>query len=216
MKRLFLLILLVFIIIPLTCIWLRPTLSDIDFLTLDLTIFAISLALMTFVAPIMMKFRDMLLDVDAAVLKKDMGVIEFCKSTIENYKKLDAAYPRDENKELIQKAEARLSEYTEKVKQPFPLSDTIQNYYKATKNIIVWCLIAIIIHIVVNEVLFTSEMFSHLVKEDMACMTASWDLPSIKVIISSYIKLASLTLQLFFLYRTSEEFITTVVNFKAM
>ncbi len=58
MKRLLLLIVIIFVILPFTCWLLRPTLMDIDFLTLDLTVFAISLALMTFSAPIMMRFRE--------------------------------------------------------------------------------------------------------------------------------------------------------------
>ena len=216
MKKFILLILLLIVILPLTCWCLQPTLSDIDFLTLDLTVFAISLALMTFSAPIMMKFRDMLLDMDAAVLKKDMGIIEFCESTIENYKKIDALDPRDEYKQLIKTAEERLFEYSEKIKSPFPLSDRIQKYYKGSKNIILWCLIAIVAHVVVNEVLFTSVPFVQFVKDNLSCTTLGWEVTSIKTIISSYIKLASLTLQLYFLFRTSEEAITAVVNFKAM
>ena len=216
MKRLLLLIVIIFVILPFTCWLLRPTLTDIDFLTLDLTVFAISLALMTFSAPIMMRFRDMLLDMDAAVLKKDMGIIDFCKSTIENYEKIDALDPRDEYKQLIKTAKERLLEYTEKIKQPFPLSDRIQNYYKGSKNIIVWCMVAIVAHVVVNEVLFTSGPFVHFLKEYLSCITSGWDLASIKVVISSYIKLASLTLQFYFLFRTSDEAITAVVNFKAM
>ena len=61
-------------------------LTDIDFLTLDLTVFAILFALMTFAAPAMMRFRDQLIEMDAAEMKNDMSVIDFCKSTIENFK----------------------------------------------------------------------------------------------------------------------------------
>ncbi len=216
MKRILLLILLVIVIIPFTCWMLRPTLTDIDFLTLDLTVFSISLALMTFAAPTMMKFRDHLLEVDAVVLKKDLGIIDFCKSIIEYFKKLDADNPREEYKRVIKTAEERLSEYTAKVKHPFPLSDTIQSYYEGSKNIIICCVVAIVVHVLVNEVLFTSVPFAHFVKDHLSCMIAGWDFAGIKIVVSSYIKLTSLTLQLYFLYRTSEEAIATVLNFKMM
>ena len=215
MKRIVLLFLLIVVILPLVCIFLQPRLTDIDFLTLDLTVFSISLALMTFTAPSLMKYRDSLLKVDEAVLKKDQSIIDYCKMTIESYKKLDSLDPQDSYKDIIRKAEQRKSELSEKIKDPFQYSGTIIKYYKGTKDVLVWCMVAVVAHLLFNEILFTSDAFGCFVKNDLSCIIENWDLSTIKLIVSSYIKLASLTLQLYFLFRSSEDAISTIQMFKA-
>ena len=215
MKRFLILLLTIFAILPLVCFFLKPRLTDIDFLTLDLTVFSISLALMTFTAPSLMKFRDSLFKVDEAVLKKDLSIIDFCKTTIENFKKMDATTPQDSYKDIIRKAEERMAEYNDKIKDPFQFSDTITKYFKGTKDIVVWCLVAIVIHIVFDEVLLTSDAFSGFVKDNLSCMTIGWNLPVLKLIVSSYIKLVSLALQLYFLFMTSEDAISIILSFKS-
>lgn len=215
MKRIFLLFLLLVLILPLVCIFLQPRLTDIDFLTLDLTVFSISLALMIFTAPYMMKFKDPLLNVDLALLQKAQSQIDYCKMTIENFKRLDEQDPQDSYKEIIKKAEESQALLNEKINEPFTYSNSITNIYKGIKNIIVWCFIAVVAHIVFNELLFTSDAFCNFVRNDLSCITESWNLPMIQLIVSSYIKLASLTLQLYFLFRTSEDAISTIQMFKA-
>lgn len=215
MKRIFLLFLLLVVILPVVCIFLQPRLTDIDFLTLDLTVFSISLALMIFTAPYMMKFKDSLLNVDLALLQKAQSQIDYCKMTIENFKRLDEQDPQDSYKEIINKAEESQALLNEKIKEPFTYSNSITNIYKGIKDIIVWCFIAVVAHIVFNELLFTSDAFGNFVRNDLSYITESWNLPMIQLIVSSYIKLASLTLQLYFLFRTSEDAITTIQMFKA-
>lgn len=198
MKRIGLL-LLVLIILLVVCIWLQPTLSGVDFLTLDVTVFSIAVALMTFTAPTLMKFRDKLLDLDLTILKA-------------NKEKLELLRTLSETNEQVNKG---INTYSEKIKRPFQISDSITKYFEGTKNVMVWCLVAVFIHIVFNEILLTSNTFIQFVKEDMYCITGGWNLPVIKSIVTSYIKLGSLALQLFFLFRTSEDAISIIQIFKA-
>ena len=192
MNRFSLLILLLFVILPLGCVFLQPRLTNIDFLTLDLTVFSISLALMTFMVPSLMKFRDSLLEVDETALKKDMSIIEFCKTTIGNFKKLDASDPQDDYKKVVKEAEERLAEYSEKIS-----------------------LLAIVSHIIFNEILPTSDVFNNFVRDKISSMTCNWNLSELKLIVSSYIKLSSLTLQLYFLFMTSEDTMSIIKRFKS-
>ncbi len=215
MKRIGLFLLLILVIIPLVCIILRPRLTDVDFLTLDLTLFSISLGLMTFTAPMLMKFRDKLLDVDAALLKRDQGQIDLYTSLIDTVKTLDEQNPQDSNKETIKKLETLIKIRDEKRRDnPFPFSDSISLYFHGTQDVISWCLIAIVLHIFVNEILYTSDAFRNFVRDDLSCVTASWNLSVIKSIVSSYIKLGSLTLQLYFLFRVSEDAMSTIQSLK--
>lgn len=215
MNRFSLLILLLFVILPLGCFFLQPRLTNIDFLTLDLTVFSISLALMTFMVPSLMKFRDSLLEVDETALKKDLSIIEFCKTTIGNFKKLDASDPQDDYKKVVKEAEELLAEYNEKIKEPFKFSGIITNYFKGTKNVLVWCLLAIVSHIIFNEILPTSDVFINFVRDKISCMACNWNFSELKLIVSSYIKLSSLTLQLYFLFMTSEDTMSIIQRFKS-
>ena len=216
MKRIVLLLLIILVLLPIVCLFLNPKLTVVDFLTLDLTIFSISVLLVTFTAPYLMRFRDMLLDTDVALLKKDKAYLDFLQSHIDILKTLDAMSPQDQHKENIHLLEDGKNKYRESIKNPFPLSDTIQNYYKGTKNIMMWCLVAISLHILFNEILFTSDSFSSFVRNDLSCLSSYMNMSYLKLFLSSYIKLSSLTLQLFFLFRTSEDTISAITSFRSL
>lgn len=64
MKRIITIITVLFIILPVTCWFFRPSLSGLDFISVDCTIFGISLALITFLLPLMSSFRNKLMKFD--------------------------------------------------------------------------------------------------------------------------------------------------------
>lgn len=215
MRRKVLLLLALLVLLLAICVLLQPKLTDVDFLSLDLTIFSISLALMIFIAPILMNLRNKLLDFDMAMIKNDQSHMDFFKSQVESYKKLEALNPHSSYEELIQTAEEGVQTYSEKIKNPTLLSDMITKYFKRIKSILIWCVVAVLIHVLINEILFTSDTFIRFVKVGMYRITSGWNLSVIKLVVSSYVKLASLSLQFYFLLIICEDTIATILKIKS-
>lgn len=201
------------VILPLSCFFLMPSLSGIDFMSLDVTIFSITLALITFFAPTLLKLKMKVLEVDKLLIKNK----ELKASLIDNQAELLKKVSNEGDKD-VEETIAETHRSSEKLREQAVMhkyiSDDINNTFSGYHDYMKLCLFAIVMEIVVNEFLFTSSVFSEFVKDDLSCVSCHLQLGEWKIIISSYIKLASLSLQLIFLSFVSNDMIYLMKNLK--
>lgn len=211
--RLFKILFLLVVILPLGCYLFRPSLSDIDFLSLDVTIFSITLALITFFAPTILRFKTKAWDVDQLLIKSKLQKAELLDNQADLIEKISESGCK-ESKDTIVKARAESEKLKKQAANPQLISNDVNNIFSGYHDYMKWCLGAIIIEVIVIECLFTSNVFITFMKDDLACVSSWLNLSDWKTIISSYIKLASLSLQLFFLACISNDMIHVMKTFK--
>lgn len=199
--------LLLLLVLGFISFFLRPDLSKIDFLTLSITIFSISMAMVAFMSPLLHKFRGILFDLDRALIDNHKVRINGCIALINSYidilnnpifKENDA----DSNKKKLLSEKTKLEKELSKLeKHPefhYELSSIVTNIFYSTKKRIKWCLLMIFLMFLFNSVLFNSQVFLNFICDN--CNFIS-NLHRWKDDISTFINISTLTCQLYLLYR---------------
>lgn len=76
MKRILFTVILFFVILPAICWFFQPSLSGLDYISVDCTIFGISLALITFLFPLLSSFRNKLMEFDEKRILNDCNQLK--------------------------------------------------------------------------------------------------------------------------------------------
>lgn len=205
MRRLTTIILLVFVIIPITCIFFKPDLRGIDSLSISLAIFSLTIAIVTFFAPTILRLRDKALEIDKLVQQNKQIKREMLKTNVNYLKGVNKIQNDTEIEETISKGKQTIDVLTNQIENPTLISSDIGKIIDGYYNYMKWCLVAIVLEFIVVEILFSSECFRLFVGDSLACITSGWPLSSIKDIIASDLKISSLTLTLFFLVCASND-----------
>lgn len=198
MKRLLSLVIILVVVLPTVCIYFEPQIKEVDFLTLDLTIFAISVALITFASPLLMNLRGKLMLLDECLIKRDKGILDFASERLNLARLLNS-----EEEEKIAEAESIIRKKYEQFGKRKLLSDIVTAYFDGLKKIVVICLASIFALVFVNLVLANSTQFLDVAKSYWACFETDINSGTVKYIATTYIELSSLSLQLYLLYVTS-------------
>lgn len=214
MKRITNLVLLVFVIIPAACILLRPKLTGVDFLSVSLAVFSLTVAIVTFFAPSLLKLRDKAAEVDLLVLKNKQIKKEILEMNAKYLEESSKIQNTNDLYETITKAKKAIQTLSDQIDNPSLISSDIDHIIDGYHDYIKWCIMAIVFELVIVEVLFTSEGFTYFVGGSLSFITSGWPLSSIREIISCYLKLLSLTLPLFFLVCASNDMISIMKRFR--
>lgn len=214
MKRITNLVLLVFVIIPAACILLRPKLTGVDFLSVSLAVFSLTVAIVTFFAPSLLKLRDKAAEVDLLVLKNKQIKKEMLEMNAKYLEESSKIQNTNDLRETITKAKKAIQTLSDQIDNPSLISSDIDHIIDGYHDYIKWCIMAIVFELVIVEVLFTSEGFTYFVGGSLSFITSGWPLSSIREIISCYLKILSLTLPLFFLVYASNDMISIMKRFR--
>lgn len=76
MNRFITIVIVIFVILPIICCFFQPSLSGLDYISVDCTIFGISLALITFLLPLMSSFRNKLMEFDELRIQNDCNQLK--------------------------------------------------------------------------------------------------------------------------------------------
>lgn len=216
MKRITILILLIVVVIPAACILLNPKLTEVDFLSVSLAVFSLTVAIVTFFAPSLLKLRDKAAEIDLLVLKNKQIKKEMLEMNSDYLEKSSKIQNTNDYSETITKAKKAIQTLTDQINSPSLISSDIDHIIDGYHDYIKWCIMAIVFELVVVEILFTSEGFIYFVGDSLSFITSGWPLSSIRDIITCYLKIVSLTLPLFFLVCASNDMISIMKRFRAM
>lgn len=212
--RFFYLLLFVLLILPIACLVLRPNLENMDVLSLDLTMFSLAVAIMTFLTPTLLKIREKLLEIDLLSLKNKKSYQQILDTNVEYLEKVDEESGCYEHRDTIDKGKEAIKILNKEIENPALISSDITKIFDAYHDYMKWCIFAIVLEITIVEVFFSSYYFRFFAKESLSVITAYLPLNTIKVFMISYLKLVSLTLTLFFLIYVSNDMLYVVKKFK--
>ena len=186
------------------CFVLQPDINHFDFLNLSITIFSISVVLITFVSPILSKFRKEYLELLKAsveklyknknVMSRELEYLSF-KDKIE---RLEDWLRSDLDGSIVIKSVAIENTCYDMVKEFF---ENIQKQIKA-------CLFVILLLIAIN-ILFNSQLFINAIH--FKCPFIS-DFSYWRIGITAFINFSSLLMQLNLLYRVCNVTMNTIKN----
>lgn len=216
MKRITILRLLIFVVIPAACFLLNPKLTGVDFLSVSLAVFSVTVAIVIFFAPSLLRLRDKALEVDSLVLKNKQITKELLQMNSNYLEESNKIHNNNDYNETIARARKAIQTLTDQIDNPNSISSDIDHIIDGYHNYIKWCIIAIVLELVVVEVLFTSESFIYLVCSSLSCITTGLPLSSIRNFIACYLKISSLTLPLFFLVCASNDMISIMKRSRVM
>lgn len=204
MKRLITIFTVLFIILPVTCWFFRPSLSGLDFISVDCTIFGISLALITFLLPLMSSFRNKLMDFDKERILNDCNQLKDLLETLERYKACEDVLNNEILQGLIKKTTDLFNETARRVNKPEVIPDTITRMFSGFKSLACWCIVSIVILVVAQEVVYTSDVISGWCKSVLMNVFNEVTINDISHSLLAYLKLSSLSLQLIFLHSSCQ------------
>lgn len=200
MKRLFSIKTILFIILPIVCWFLQPSLSDLDYVSLDCTIFGVSLALITFLLPSMSSFRNKLMEFDEQRIKNNSNQINTLSEILQSHQDNKEIANLEFIRVIDEKISKMIGELSERVKNPEFISDTITNMFSGFESLACKCVFSIVILVISQEVIFTSDTVCVWCKSIMLNVFSEETIMKIYYFAIAYIKLSSLSLQLIFLY----------------
>lgn len=98
----------------------------------------------------------------------------------------------------------KIKELIESVKLPGFISDTITNMFYGFESLACWCIASIVILVVAQEVVCTSDIISGWCKSALMNVFSEGTVNDISRSLLAYLKLSSLSLQLIFLHSSCQ------------
>ena len=204
MNRFITIVIVIFVILPTICCFFQPSLSGLDYISVDCTIFGISLALITFLLPLMSSFRNKLMEFDELRIQNDCNQLKELLQCLERYKACEETLNNETLQDLIKKTTLLINETAKRVKKPEFISDTINYMFSGFKSLACCCIISIVVLVIAQEVICSSDMICQWAYSLLLKVFREDTIKNISNFVIVYLKLSSLSLQLIFLYSSCQ------------
>ena len=204
MNRILSTVILLFVILPAICWCFQPSLSGLDYISVDCTIFGISLALITFLLPLLSSFRNKLMEFDEKRILNDCNQLKGLLQCLERYKACEETLNNETLQDLIKKTTHLINETAKRVKKPEFMSDTINYMFSGFESLACCCIISIVVLVIAQEVIYSSEIICQWTYSLLLNVFREETIKYISNFVLVYLKLSSLSLQLIFLYSSCQ------------
>ena len=179
-------------------------LSGLDYISVDCTIFGISLALITFLLPLMSSYRNKLLEFDEMRIQNDCNQLKGLQQCLERYKACEETLNNDTLQDLIKKTTHLINETAKRVKKSEFISDTINYMFSGFESLACCCIVSILVLVIAQEVIYSSEIICQRTYSFLLNVFRDETIKYISNFVLVYLKLSSLSLQLIFLYSSCQ------------